>query len=386
VGDEHLRLVVPSAGALHGRAVFSDGSAPSEVRIGPDFGLETTFTDGSGEFTLKHIAPVRQQFRLRGAQFAEKVLGPFDIEPGVVRELGKIVVSRGRQVLGKVVDSSGQPVRGASVLLAGGLSIFNGKLNPTNVTTQRFEVSTLADGRFVIGNVPEGALAVGASGSPGVSAVVAVPAGTADFTTTLTLGAGSAMRGLVTVAGIPRKDVSVSARTEAGADIAGVTDESGHYELKGLSAGSYVVAASMGGGPWNFTTPIRVFSRRTQVNGPSELDLPFPVTGRAVVVTTDAPAGADWNCALSFSPGSRPAQLAATSDSKALVVGLMELRLVNKPGDKQTIEDVPEGPYAVCVTAARRSGPAKLTRCVNVAVPKGPGQTPVTVPCPAPEG
>lgn len=214
VGDQNVRLVVPSPGAVVGKIVMESGGPPPSATITAGWEDRTTTTDGS--FRLGELLPGTYDIRVSGSEFAQVTRRDVVVAAGKEVDLGTITVRPGRKVAGKVVDGKGAPVAGARVLM-GHLLFGDGKrVGPDDETLDQpgiRQAVTGADGAFLIlGASRTGGSLLADHGERGRSVAIVVPAGKDDVAgLTLTLVGYGSVAGKVTRKGQPVTGVTVSA-------------------------------------------------------------------------------------------------------------------------------------------------------------------------------
>lgn len=90
VGDNEVRLVVGSGGAVKGKVTFADGSAPEELVAAIGFAQHEV---AKGELMIEGLAPQTYQLVLRGPTVVPLVVEA-KVEAGKTVELGTVVVER----------------------------------------------------------------------------------------------------------------------------------------------------------------------------------------------------------------------------------------------------------------------------------------------------
>ena len=175
--EPELRIELSPSETAHGEVVTArgrDAVVGAEITFTTDGGVRRVRADGGGAFTLTGLAPGRAKLRVRAAGFAPAIRDVAIPDSGGRRpfELSRVELAEEGAVAGTVVDGEGQPVAGARVardhvptwLLAG--------------TAPQGLVVTDAHGRFVLRELPEGAVTLeayapdfGRARQPGVKVV-----------------------------------------------------------------------------------------------------------------------------------------------------------------------------------------------------------------------
>ena len=251
---DEVRIGLTPAAPIRG--VVTDGSArpvPSaKIRATPRGAgatLRYSFNSGSatsaadGSFRVEQIVYGHTYRLIADAPgYARAFVDLPPLEPGQVIEPVRLVLTRGRSVLGKVVDTEGNPVTGAQVELRWPLdqSDFRSPLD-----TPATAAATDDQGSFTLPATAPGEYEVGVSHSEysqRPATRVDVPAGESDFEIgDFTLVAGATIDGVVT--GAEEKPVAGATVLSRGAYRAGGsptrtarTDAEGRFRLDGLSS------------------------------------------------------------------------------------------------------------------------------------------------------
>jgi len=204
-------------------------------------------TDARGEFVLQDLRTDLEHVLLARAEgFGSTFLAfPAGTLDASAIEFGDIRLERSALLEGRALDDSGAPRGGVDVtlkpVLAAPMLQTLGELHGVR------DCTTDAGGRFVFRDVAPGSLSIAARG-PGLVAVepvsVHLSAGEQRRGFEIRLATGLAIEGLVRDArGQPVEGAWVSVGAEGAARGRGsmATDENGHFCLRGLSAGGFVL-------------------------------------------------------------------------------------------------------------------------------------------------
>jgi hypothetical protein len=154
-----LRVELAPAESAAGEVVAARGGAAiagAEVTLYTDLGVRRSLTDARGAFTLAELAPGGGSLRVRAAGFAA-VSTPVTITDSGGRRpvaLPRLELAAEGVVDGDVVDARGSPVAGARVARDHAPTWLAVGTSPERVAT------TDAMGRFSLGELPEGAVAL----------------------------------------------------------------------------------------------------------------------------------------------------------------------------------------------------------------------------------
>jgi hypothetical protein len=89
-GDDQVRLVIASAGAVKGRVAFADGAAPEQLTVAVGLAQHEA---PKGELLLEGLAPQTYQLVLRAPSAVPRII-EVKVEAGRTAELGTVVVER----------------------------------------------------------------------------------------------------------------------------------------------------------------------------------------------------------------------------------------------------------------------------------------------------
>lgn len=218
-GDTNVRVVVPSDAVITGKIAFSDGTSPATYTVATSqWGGGKPFTATDGSFRLERVAPGTRYVTVSGPGFARKTADGVEVAPGETKDVGTIVVDKGRAVSGRVVDGSGLAVAGATVtagprLMGDGKSIgTGGGMGGGSART----ATTGGDGRFTMAGFGVVPIMVVADGERGRSPIVEVPPGDRDVELTITLAPAGIVTGKVMAGGQPLPQAIVMAQSQGG--------------------------------------------------------------------------------------------------------------------------------------------------------------------------
>lgn len=253
-GDRDVRIVVAAPGRILGKIATGEGKAPALAKVSLSMTSQVTTRDGA--FVLAEVEPGKYDVRMRGPDFAERVLRDVQVSAGKDTDLGTITVVRGRRVTGLVVDGEQRPVAGAKVRLAAFLVFEAGNTRDlTNGFDDMQGVATAtsdATGAFTltgVSSLKQSQLA--AETAQGRSEVATVPPGEGDPPPfTLRLRSFGSIAGAVTVNGKPAGRVSFNVQSKdakASAAIFATSNEDGSYVLERIPEGTYTVSAQRAG-------------------------------------------------------------------------------------------------------------------------------------------
>ena len=255
VVDPHGRPLRAAVVVPKGVATVLEGLGPACLYADPIEGLEpAAVTNPKGEFELAYNKKATgMMLRVEARGMAAKLIG---VPTGTERQT--IIVSGGAVIRGRLVNH-GKPVAGAELgLIARPRGGFGGNLKIVGNPYDEIRIGTLADGSFVIGNVPapwdwyvygkiESIAALGATDP--------VECATARDSEVINVGdiriyPGHRLRGRVTLSdGATVADgmrVTISAgRTQDSQT--GIIGHDGHFEFIGLPTGEYEIFTSVRG-------------------------------------------------------------------------------------------------------------------------------------------
>lgn len=252
-GDEDVRLVITEYGGIKGRVQFADGTRPKRFVLGLGLGWEpgVPFEPMDGRFEIDNVAPASYDITIQGNEFALLTLPGVKVEPGETKDLGNVVVNRGRRIGGKVVDGEGKPVSGSEVLYGQFLVGDGSRLQNPGVlaTHQQGKLSTISGpmGLFEIKEVcPEAGVVAAEHARLGRSMPVKIPKGTQDSEVVLVVRETGSISGQVRRDGEPESAALVEVRPRdmdlAGQQLTVTTDANGKYLLSRVAAGEHAVS------------------------------------------------------------------------------------------------------------------------------------------------
>lgn len=254
VGDEDLRIVLPSDGGIKGKVAFANGEAPELFTVSVGWRQGTPFSSEDGAFELPDLPPQTFTVSVRGPEFDERQVAEVEVKEGETVDLGTVTVYKGRVVSGRVVDSSGNGVKGASVS-AGRVIFGDGSSSTTerarNPLARSTKTATSDDnGDFAMSGIAPGDISIVADHETiGRSAPVSVKQSRDSIEgVILTLQATGALEGTVTASGAPAGSMLLTAAslTEPGVTFNVASGEDGRYRFDRLAPDSYKVKVRVG--------------------------------------------------------------------------------------------------------------------------------------------
>ena len=374
--DVGLELAVPRA--IRGRAVLPGGSAPSLFTVALGSSAPVPFGAGSGEFSLRGIAPGEHRLRIDGPEFQRRVL-LVDVPADGDVDLGTVDLSAGRRLTGVVTSASGAPVEGARVT-------FGARLVGDATSAARMEgrddlggrqATTSADGSFALAGVGDGpGVLVAEHPELGRSRPMRVPAGAAGPLTVALEPVGRVdgrvVEGERGVAGV---SVFLDTVPDSGNTITAVTDSDGEFSLRSVSPGNYRAAAALphdGAGAASVTRPVTVEPGAT-----ARVELPIPAGGVTLLIEPriDGRAVREGQLVLGAQ------RMGGGSDAGAVIGEERPVRL----------DRVQPGSYRACVIPAaaadRVLGPDDLRGmgCQPLTIAAAPTQQSIVLDVPSPQ-
>lgn len=366
VGDEADKS---GPAVVRGRVQFADGTAPAQFVVSGSFTREPrAFADGTGTFeiVLDRVTRGPHFVVVSGPDFAHNDFcdapATFELQRGVVRDLGTIVVERGATIRGRVIAADGRPVPNVTVIggllpyvdltemiVTGAVPLTRGVLYSVDQSTR-----TAADGTFEL------------TGLRGPGALVAFddegrlawPVPLADAATgapiELMLGEGGRLEGVVTGATPPVKTIIWAAAAGTGVTFITHPEPDGRFRFRRLPPGEYelrqptVISA----------TPVRA----TVVDGGAtriDLDVGIhaPVTVRARVAPGAHPI-------LVVTPGAADATGWAELDATLATLDPTGLTRIELHQGALTLERFAPGEYTACA-ASREGEPVVPAPCAK---------------------
>ena len=248
-GDKGVKITLPAPGGLKGSiSIQGSGEAPAAAMV--QVSTQPATPANAGVFDIKDVTPGTYDVTFRSPEFAEFVKRDVKIEPGKTTDLGKVVVPKGRKLVGKVVDANGTPVAGAKIRVGEMLFSAEGNEDQMEQFEQMGGVRTAVTdqaGEFTIIGIPNKATnALANHPTIGRSLAMPVPEGTDDPPPlTLSLRGFGSITGKVTSKGKPVPHVTVSDSSKGGGAAASFaqTDDSGNFTLAQVPEGPHVLQA-----------------------------------------------------------------------------------------------------------------------------------------------
>jgi hypothetical protein len=247
-GDKGVRITLPAPGGLKGSIAIEGGDAPMVAMV--SVGVHPATPAKAGAFDIKDVTPGTYDVTFRSQEFAELVKRDVKIEPGKITDIGKIIVPRGRKLVGKVVDTNGAPVAGAKIRVGEMLFSAEGNEDQMEQFEQMGGVRTAVtdqSGDFTIIGIPNKATnAIANHPTIGRSLAMPVPEGTDDPPPlNLSLRGFGSIAGKVTSKGKALPHVTVSDASKGGGAAASFaqTDDNGNFTLAQVPEGVHVVQA-----------------------------------------------------------------------------------------------------------------------------------------------
>ncbi len=252
-GDEEVRLVITEYGGIKGRVQFADGTSPRRFVLGLGLGWDpgVPFEPTDGRFEIENVAPASYDVTVQGDEFALWALPGVKVEPGETKDLGLVVVNRGRRIGGKVVDGEGKPVSGAEVFYGRFLVGDGSSLQVTGAmaNNQEGKLSAISGpaGLFEMKAVgPEAGVVVAEHARLGRSMPVRIPKGTQDSEVVLVVRETGSISGQVRRDGEPEAAAFIEVRPKdmnmAAQQLTVATDANGKYLFSRVAAGELAVS------------------------------------------------------------------------------------------------------------------------------------------------
>lgn len=350
--EASVDLVLGTGGTIAGAVVGQDGRTPipgaqisldeeGDARFGGFGSGDSVRSDGSGNFLFEHLQAGR--YKLTAQSNTGKTTAR-EVVLGEVQRLDGVLL---QMATGTLVNGT---VSGLPAGRLGGIRV--------SANAKDYSDGTVTDdaGKFVLRDVPSGAVRFSANTSPlsgrSSTATAEIPEGAPQFSVEIAFQGSSRLSGRVTRGSSPLSGVFVFANPtgasagSGGGRSSGQTDESGQYALEGLNDGDYMV--SVNGQGVNYT---KTFS----VSGDTPGDIALPavqIRGRV----TEAGSGEPLDgVTVQAQPQAAPGQTGSRGFS-------MKTGVSDSTG-AYFIDDVDSGPYQV--TARRNEYQAK-TEAVTV--------------------
>jgi len=250
--DTDVRVVVNDGGFVTGRLVDPEGQPlAGRARVVsfegltlPGFASDRMSTEvrGDGRFALGPLPPGALQVRVAAAGYASKRLEAFVPEAGATVELGRVALDTGLTIRGRVIDAEESGIEGAKV-----------SATPESATLDPPAEATSDDGgAFVVRGLEEDAYELSVS-APGYATLrVGARAGDADVELRLE-GAGDIRGRVVDAEGRAAPDARIRAEpADASSHFPGrvygsVEDDEGHFVLRDVAAGTFILHAEASG-------------------------------------------------------------------------------------------------------------------------------------------
>lgn len=356
VGAKDVKIVLENDGAVKGKVLYADGSAPEIFTISLGMGGGTPFSSSDGGFQLDDVPPGERTITVTGPGFDRKQV-QVTVESDKVADVGTITVTKGRTISGRVLTPSGQPVPGAEVIAArrlfgdGAKASERGGWGPAGMGGAK---KALADeqGVYTLYGVGGRDLAIVAQHETiGRSPLQLVPGSAQPVQLDLVLLPFAALEGVVRKGGKPAEGlgVNVTSQTVPTSNFMVQTGPDGAFRFDRLAPDTYLVQAITG------QNPMTGIGMHTQVvaleggqTGRVTIDIPAGVTLRAVPKPTNAD---EANLAMMRVVGGP--KLTATNaralDLEVAARGAVYSNFaVSFRGRGAKWDDVPPGEYSVC--------------------------------------
>lgn len=299
--DRYARcLPGPETTSLRGSVAFPDDTTPGSfsISLGRQRAGWHSLEDcdnryvelpapgtAAGTFAFDGLPPGVYEMSVLGAGFVDHSVDPFELTAGEPGDAGKLVLDRGRKLVGRVLGTDGAPAAGVEVhtsddrLFGDGRRFFALGLAPT--------ATTGPDGRFTITALGrEAVVAVADDPTTGRSAAVQLAAGNGDLMAELRLVRTGSLGGTVTHDGKP-VSADVTARPAGlgrAVILTAMTGEDGHYHFDRLAEGDYVITAQMNiGDVQSLAFPAKAAPVKIGAGTDGRLDLAIPEGIRLVI-------------------------------------------------------------------------------------------------------
>jgi hypothetical protein len=348
-GDESVRVVLVRKGGIKGKVIVSETSeAPvwftvevlPRVHDWPTLGDRDTFEINNleqGMFTL----------RLKGAEFVDATKADIQVKPGRVTDVGTIMVTRGRDIIGKVVNTSGLPIAGSRVAIGYAPLSFGDDGLDERLSDVRTTVTDKAGTFALVSNTlnmgASQALFVAADHSLyGRSRPEQVELDRREIT--LVVHISGSISGRVIQNGKPIARAIVAAGSPESSTA--ITTENGTFAFSNLPDGPTVLRATLP------ATLLRSFSKNVIVVGGKQIDVVLDVPQGALTLTVNLKprAGDEVSTAIVFLFAGSIAmenyrQVTAQLSASALDIGIWHDSSI----PSVTFREVLPGEYTLCV-------------------------------------
>jgi hypothetical protein len=256
-GDLDVHLVLAGDSGLEGRVSFSDGTHPARFEVTVGMGAAVPFAPADGRFVLEHLPPGVFPVAVSGSGFASRALGEVKLEADRTKDLGEILVDRGRRVVGRVVDADGRPVEAALVVFGTSLGGDGSRLYSPDLMDEDVNLRLArsdGDGRFELAGIGAETGVVSAEHERfGRSQPAKVPAGSEDARVELKLQTMGSLEGLVRLNGTPAGGCQITLGVNgSGHHLVGSTGPDGTYLFARVPAATLQVDASCARGSVDF--------------------------------------------------------------------------------------------------------------------------------------
>lgn len=329
-----VRIVLEKLARLRGRVVRPDGSPVTRFWID-----EKQVVDPQGAFALPFSGSRKVTLSFTAAGLAGTAR-EVELTEGVDTELGEVVLTPGREVRGRVVDAAtGSPVAGAKV------SVGDDPKDPErNLYSSRSDTTTARDGTFTLSHIQERPLVLGVKHPEFLSTRLALAPGQAEVT--VALDAGATLQGEVALSNGRPWEVSVSSSPDTSTKSTRVLGN--RYELRGLSAGTYVV----------FLQPSSLGEYPRAKIAPRQVEI--PAHGVTVLDFKETPAQATLRLTGTPVPGAQLFLVAGSiplPDSARALDRLEFLDFARREPGTAIFQGVPAGHYTLIVQASVNGAP-----------------------------
>jgi RNA polymerase sigma factor (sigma-70 family) len=353
-GDAEVRVTVRGDGQVKGRVLLEDGQpAPAfSLSLGPV--SPVPFTGTGGAFLLSAPAG-RHRLVITGPTFATRELEDVTVEEGEARELGTVVVKRGRSITGRVLAEDGAPVAQAQVVAGQFLSGGGTQLYIATESGGAQETTSDDDGHFVLSGFEPGPLVVVAErAGRGRSDTVPIPPQQASAQLDLMLRPTGSLDGRVTRDGRPFPDTVVIATRQLGtANFFVMSGPDGRFALDTLAPGPQLLQAFV-----NRRKDLLLRAVAIEPGQRAHADLEVRTGALALTVEVRGPDGQP--VAADASVATPPVAVRDGEPLQSVLARLAPTQptLLFQAGAPHTFEELPPGRYGICAAVRRRKGRA----------------------------